>query len=317
MERCRPCNAQPCSRRTGGACGPRPRGGPAAQDLVALRAENDQLRRALAGRAVIDQARGMVMVLTPCRRGPARNLLVDMSRQCDTKLPEAAAALVATWEGSRSRSRCSGRCVVRCGGFHVEDQGRDTRQPASRPEGEVMIHAADVREWRNRDVVDAESHKIGVLEAVYVDTTTDEPAMATVRTGLPTRRRLVFVPLRTRSSGRAIQGRLCQSAGEAGSFDRHRRRVARRAGGSGVQALRTGLQVRRGRRTAIGAPLTTYGQDDRLCEVRTMHQVTTPREERPLLTAVPSDGAGSVCWPRSSNCAPETNSWARRWLPVR
>ncbi len=58
-----------------------------------------------------------------------------------------------------------------------------------------MIHAADVREWRNCDVVDPESHKIGVLEAVYVDTTTDEPAMATVRTGLPTRHRLVFVPL--------------------------------------------------------------------------------------------------------------------------
>ncbi|MFK4121918.1 PRC-barrel domain-containing protein [Streptomyces longwoodensis] len=58
-----------------------------------------------------------------------------------------------------------------------------------------MIHTADVREWRERDVVDAESHKIGVLEAVYVDTTTDEPAMATVRTGLPTRHRLVFVPL--------------------------------------------------------------------------------------------------------------------------
>ena len=30
----------------------------AGEDLVALRAENDQLRRALAGRAVIDQARG-------------------------------------------------------------------------------------------------------------------------------------------------------------------------------------------------------------------------------------------------------------------
>ncbi|MGW0650166.1 hypothetical protein ACWD4T_15305 [Streptomyces umbrinus] len=41
-----------------------------------------------------------------------------------------------------------------------------------------MIHAADVREWRNLDVVDTDSHKIGVLEAVYVDTTTDEPAMA-------------------------------------------------------------------------------------------------------------------------------------------
>lgn len=57
------------------------------------------------------------------------------------------------------------------------------------------IHAADIREWRNRNVVDSEGHKIGVLEAVYVDTATDESAMATVRIGLPTRQRLAFVPL--------------------------------------------------------------------------------------------------------------------------
>ncbi|MFJ1971417.1 PRC-barrel domain-containing protein [Streptomyces sp. NPDC087903] len=58
-----------------------------------------------------------------------------------------------------------------------------------------MIQAADIREWRDHDVVDAKGRKIGVLEAIYVDTTTDEPAAATVRTGLPTRQRLVFVPL--------------------------------------------------------------------------------------------------------------------------
>ncbi|WP_431043461.1 PRC-barrel domain-containing protein [Streptomyces sp. P1-3] len=58
-----------------------------------------------------------------------------------------------------------------------------------------MIQAADIREWRNRNVVDPKGHKIGVLEAIYVDTTTDEPAVATVRTGLPTRHRLAFVPL--------------------------------------------------------------------------------------------------------------------------
>lgn len=58
-----------------------------------------------------------------------------------------------------------------------------------------MIHAADIREWRNCSVVDLKGHKIGVLEAVYVDTATDEPAMATVRTGLPTRYQLNFVPL--------------------------------------------------------------------------------------------------------------------------
>ncbi|MEW2296350.1 PRC-barrel domain-containing protein [Streptomyces sp. NPDC006743] len=58
-----------------------------------------------------------------------------------------------------------------------------------------MIRSADLREWRNRDVVDQEGHKIGALEAVYVDTGTDEPAMVTVRAGLPTRQRLLFVPV--------------------------------------------------------------------------------------------------------------------------
>jgi hypothetical protein len=58
-----------------------------------------------------------------------------------------------------------------------------------------MIRSADIREWRNHDVVDPKQRKIGMLEAVYVDTTTDEPAVATVRTGLPTRQRLLFVPL--------------------------------------------------------------------------------------------------------------------------
>ncbi|WP_411152290.1 PRC-barrel domain-containing protein [Streptomyces sp. A30] len=58
-----------------------------------------------------------------------------------------------------------------------------------------MIRPADIREWRNHDVVDPKGHRIGMLEAIYVDTTTDEPAVATVRTGLPSRRRLVFVPL--------------------------------------------------------------------------------------------------------------------------
>ncbi|WP_137988404.1 PRC-barrel domain-containing protein [Streptomyces vilmorinianum] len=58
-----------------------------------------------------------------------------------------------------------------------------------------MIQMADIREWRTHDVVDARGHRIGELEAIYVDTTTDEPAMATIRVGLPTRHRLVFVPL--------------------------------------------------------------------------------------------------------------------------
>ncbi|MFE1406639.1 PRC-barrel domain-containing protein [Streptomyces sp. NPDC058770] len=64
-----------------------------------------------------------------------------------------------------------------------------------------MIQMADIREWRNQEVVDPGGHKIGELESVYVDTSTGEPAMATVRVGLPTRHRLVFVPWRAAMVG--------------------------------------------------------------------------------------------------------------------
>lgn len=58
-----------------------------------------------------------------------------------------------------------------------------------------MFEAGDIREWRGHDVVDDSAHKIGTLESVYVDTATDQPSFATVTVGMPTRRRLVFVPL--------------------------------------------------------------------------------------------------------------------------
>lgn len=58
-----------------------------------------------------------------------------------------------------------------------------------------MVPAESIRDWRQHDVVDPEGKKIGKLEAVYVDTGTDAPAFASVTTGLPGRRRLVFVPL--------------------------------------------------------------------------------------------------------------------------
>ena len=58
-----------------------------------------------------------------------------------------------------------------------------------------MFAAENIRDWRGHSVVDAAGDKIGSLEAVYVDTGTDEPAFATVQVGLPGRRRLVFVPL--------------------------------------------------------------------------------------------------------------------------
>ncbi|MDJ1134310.1 PRC-barrel domain-containing protein [Streptomyces iconiensis] len=58
-----------------------------------------------------------------------------------------------------------------------------------------MFEPEDIREWRGQDVVDDGGHKIGTMESVYVDTGTDEPSFATVTVGVPTRHRLVFVPL--------------------------------------------------------------------------------------------------------------------------
>jgi PRC-barrel domain len=58
-----------------------------------------------------------------------------------------------------------------------------------------MFEAENIRDWRGHDVVDADGHKIGELEAVYVDTGTDEPSFGTVKVGMVGRHRLVFVPL--------------------------------------------------------------------------------------------------------------------------
>lgn len=58
-----------------------------------------------------------------------------------------------------------------------------------------MFEADNIRDWRNHDVVDAGGSKIGQMEAVYVDTSTDLPAFASVKVGVVGRHRLTFVPL--------------------------------------------------------------------------------------------------------------------------
>ena len=58
----------------------------------------------------------------------------------------------------------------------------------------MAFPAENIRDWRTRDVVDKAGDKIGSLESVYFDTTTDEAAFASVRIGLLTHR-LTFVPL--------------------------------------------------------------------------------------------------------------------------
>lgn len=67
-------------------------------EVVELRTRNKQLEQALASRAVIDQARGMVMALAPCSSERAWDVLVDVSQHSNVKLRDVAAALVATTE---------------------------------------------------------------------------------------------------------------------------------------------------------------------------------------------------------------------------
>ncbi|MER7174376.1 ANTAR domain-containing protein [Streptomyces mesophilus] len=68
---------------------------PLAAEVLELRALNEQLSRAMASRAVIDQARGMLMVLAPCSSDRAWGLLVELSQRSNVKLRLVAAALVA------------------------------------------------------------------------------------------------------------------------------------------------------------------------------------------------------------------------------
>lgn len=58
-----------------------------------------------------------------------------------------------------------------------------------------MFPAENLRDWRGEKVIDPDGAKIGDLEAVYVDTKTDQPFFATVKVGIVGRHRLVFVPL--------------------------------------------------------------------------------------------------------------------------
>lgn len=58
-----------------------------------------------------------------------------------------------------------------------------------------MFEAENLRDWIGLAVVDPAGDKVGTLESVYFDTSTDLPAFATVQAGILGRQRLIFVPL--------------------------------------------------------------------------------------------------------------------------
>ena len=99
-----------------------------------------------------------------------------------------------------------------------------------------MFEAADIREWRGHDVDDG-GHKIGTLESVYVDTSSDQPAFATATVGLPTRHRLVVVPLNAATVGPGYLKVNHSRPGQVLAVDRHRRGTAGGGRGSRLQAL--------------------------------------------------------------------------------
>ncbi|MFE0766388.1 ANTAR domain-containing protein [Streptomyces smyrnaeus] len=70
-----------------------------AAETAALRAENEQLRKAMDSRATIEQARGMLMALASCPGEAAWPMLVEISQHSNVKLRHVAAALVAAATG--------------------------------------------------------------------------------------------------------------------------------------------------------------------------------------------------------------------------
>ncbi len=58
-----------------------------------------------------------------------------------------------------------------------------------------MFEADDIRDWKDRTVVDQDGSKIGSLEGVYYDTASQVPAFASVQVGIVGRHKLTFVPL--------------------------------------------------------------------------------------------------------------------------
>lgn len=58
-----------------------------------------------------------------------------------------------------------------------------------------MFPAENLRDWRGHKVIGSDGGKIGTLEAIYVDTRTDAPSFASVKTSRLGRGRLIFVPL--------------------------------------------------------------------------------------------------------------------------
>ncbi|RBY96144.1 hypothetical protein DQ237_09700 [Blastococcus sp. TF02-8] len=93
----------------------------AAERCRALEAEVAQLRTAMASRAVIEQAKGVLMLLTNCGEDGSFDLLAHISSHTHRKVRDVAQALVASATG-RTRLPADLAAIL-----------RDACPPAQRP----------------------------------------------------------------------------------------------------------------------------------------------------------------------------------------
>ena len=57
-----------------------------------------------------------------------------------------------------------------------------------------MVHVDNIGDWKGKELIDRDDERIGKLEDVYVDTSSDQPVFATVKEGFVSKH-LTFVPL--------------------------------------------------------------------------------------------------------------------------
>ncbi|WP_369216429.1 ANTAR domain-containing protein [Streptomyces flavofungini] len=99
-----PCTARSARRRAPGLPAPAAGTGRRAMAAVAsaeaaadeLRRENAQLREALVGRPLVDQARGVLMAVAACGADDALKILVGTSQHANVKLRRVAELVVAS-----------------------------------------------------------------------------------------------------------------------------------------------------------------------------------------------------------------------------
>ncbi len=85
---------------------------PGADAVAALRTELEQLRLAMASRATIEQAKGILMLLTTCGEQVAFELLTHISSHTHRKVREVAQAITESAAG-QARLPADVRSILR------------------------------------------------------------------------------------------------------------------------------------------------------------------------------------------------------------